>query len=671
MFKIISDLKRSDPKRRMFLLNRMRDRNIAYFRKQNPDLANFIEATGTGRFEIRIDDTSLEVFERTTGQPCHPPGELFAYMAEFGSWHHTGWVDKISIHHIWRGEGEHSKLEKEFLEVIYAALPTLSGRLARRSEVALPTLADGRRYSGAVVFLGIFTGLHIMRYLSTTVVRDFFLIEPDVERFALSCYFLDYEFLAQRFGGLLLHVGPDMPQSPVDILTGRSKVTSSVWVRLLPAYPDGRFDDVINRVSLRWRALSEIFVPFDRELENLQKGAKNILARHRFMHHPPKLSPSSVIAVVASGPSLAQDMEWLRENQSRLIIMASISSFRVLKENGIRVDFQCTLDTEIDGQLLEKLQLDVNVPLVAYYKLDPDICQRFNQVYLLPEVNKANVVRFKYLLNHTHPTTGNLMAAFAAWCKPAHLVFLGLDLGYRDPKLSHVKGGWHDDEQGVGHDEETGGRDHIPVEGNFAETKDEIVTMAYYNNARFGIEDVLAGLGQESITISNCSDGAKILGAMSVRSKNLDLPDYPEREIDIAAIASGFDNDYESIWDAYETPGAELIKELKKDFLEALTLKHGFNWSEWGIALDAVPDKLNTLCALRHREFRVEIYGKLVHDIASEWYRTMLLTESPEEEKIVYESGLRALGEVIDQLKWPDDLDVFLTEKHSEVQSNI
>lgn len=670
MFKIIQDLKRSDPKRRMFLLNRMRDKNIAYFRKQNPDLANFIEATGTGRYEIRINDTSLEVLDSVSKQPCHPPGQLFPYMAEFGTWHHTGWVDKLIAHHVWRGEGEHSRLEKEFLETIYADLPNLSGRLMQQGSVALPTLADGRRYSGAVVFLGIFTSLHIMYYLSTTVVRDFFLIEPDPERFSLSCYFLDYEFLEQRFGRLMLHVGPDMPQSPVDILTGRSRVTSSVWVRLLPAYPDGRFDDIINRVSLRWRALSEIFVPFDRELENLRRGAKNIIARRRFMHHPPKLSPNSVIAVVASGPSLVNDMAWLRDNQSRLIIMASISSFRVLKENGIRVDFQCTLDTEIDEKLLDKLQLDVDVPLVAYYKLDPAICERFSQACLLPEVNKANVVRFKYLLNHTHPTTGNLMTAFAAWCKPAHLVLLGLDLGYRDPKLSHVKGGWHDDDQGVGHNEETGGRDHLTVESNFPEAEDEIVTMSYYNNARFGIEDVLAGFSQEGARINNCSDGAKILGAIPIRTANLTLPGYPGKEVDCASILSAFDDDYESIWEAYDTPGAKLIEELKSDLVAAVTLENGFNWPEWGEALDAAMDKPNSLCAMRHGEFRVEIFGKLIHDMLAEWYRTMLMTQSHGEAEIVYQSGLKALGQTIDKLYWPEDLDSFLRFQNTGSHQN-
>lgn len=666
MFKIISDLKRSEPKKRAILLNRMRDKNIAYFRKQNPGLAEFLETAGTGRFEIRINDTSLEVLDRTTGQPCHPPGELFAYMADFGSWHHTGWVDKLSIYHIWRGEGEHSKLEKDFLEVIYADVPTLSGRLARRSEVALPTLADGRKYSGAVVFLGIFTGLHIMRYLSTTMVRDFFLIEPDPERFALSCYFLDYELLEQRFGGLLLHVGPDMPQYPVDKLTDRSRITSSVWVRLLPAYPDGRFDEVIDRVSLRWRALSEIFVPFDRELKNLQRGAQNIIAKQLFLHHPPQLSSGAVIAVVASGPSLAHDMDWLRGNQSRLIIMASISSFRVLKENGIRVDFQCTLDTEIDEPLLDSLQLDYDVPLVAYYKLDPSICRRFSQVYLVPEANKANVVRFNYLLSGTHPTTGNLTTAFAAWCKPARLIFFGLDLGFRDAKKSHVEGGWHDENEGSGHDEETGGREQIRVKGNFAEAGDDIFTMAYYNTARFIIENSVALLLQGETLVYNCSDGARIEGAEPMRSKDLALPEYPGKERDITAIASGFDLDYTDIWTAYDTPGATLIQEMKGDLLDGMTVEKGFNWPDWSIALDQAWDKMVASGVRRHREYRIEVYSKLIQDLLSEWYRTLLMTESHDEEKIAYQSGLKALNQVFDQLRWPEELDVFLTEKHEE-----
>ena len=39
-------------------------------------------------------------------------------------------------------------------------------------EVVLPKLNDGRRYSGTTIFLGIQSGLHIVQYLNTTVLKD-------------------------------------------------------------------------------------------------------------------------------------------------------------------------------------------------------------------------------------------------------------------------------------------------------------------------------------------------------------------------------------------------------------------------------------------------------------------------------------------------------------------
>ncbi len=659
MFRIIEDLKRSSPERREKLLMRTHAKNVEYFKKTNPELASFVEVRGTGPFGIRMSDTSIEVFNRQTSQLYHPPGELFSYMAELGSWHHTAWVDKMIIQHVWRGEGEHGKRIRTFLEGIYAEFPALLRAKLDSGVVRLPPLKDGRHYSGPVVFLGAFTGLHIMYYLNRTVVRDVFLIEPDLDRFALSCFFLDYPQLESELGRLLLHVGPNAPQFPIDNLIGLSPITASSWVRLLPAYPDGQFDDIINRVGLRWRSLIEICVPCERELKNLANGLQNIRAGLPLLHQPPGLSANATITVVASGPSLNADIDWLKRNQDRLIIMASISCMRVLKENGIRPDFQCTLDTEIDEPLLEQLQLDPEIPLVAYYKLNPDIARRFGKALLLHEDNKANAVRFLHAFAHTHPTTGNLMAAVAAWCKPSRLLFLGLDLGYRDPKLSHVQGGWHDDNEGVGHVEETGNREHLPVIANFPESAGEILTMSYYNNARGGVEAAIAPL-QESCRIFNLADGARIEGAQPMHSSKLELPLYPEKADDLRAIERGFSTAYRDIFEPYETPGLQLIEELAESITGKLDMDGEFRWLEFTQALDAAWATAVAECIQRHREFRIEVFGKLVLDLLSEWYRTLVLAETPENTGPLYRRGLIQLRETLATLPWPQELDALL-----------
>ena len=261
MFKIIDELKRSNPKRLEQLLTRTQAKNIEYFKSVNQELSDFIKARGTGTFGIRINDDGLEIFDRQTNQIFHPPGELLSHMSDLGQLHHTAWVDKVMIQHIWRGEGEHGRRTRAFLEAIYSEFPEELHRRINTGVVRLPVLQDGRHFSGPVVFLGVFTGLHIMHYLNRVAVSNVFLIEPDLDRFALSCFFLDYQLLEERFGQLLLHVGPNAPQVPIDLLIAGAPVTAASWVRLLPAYPDGQFDEMLNRVGLRWPAGQSRWLP--------------------------------------------------------------------------------------------------------------------------------------------------------------------------------------------------------------------------------------------------------------------------------------------------------------------------------------------------------------------------------------------------------------------------
>lgn len=664
MFRIIDDLKRSKPKQREKIVQEMFLKNVKYLRRMNGELADFVLMRGTGNYGIQFTDDFLNVIDRHTHQCYHPPGQLLNYMHELGAWHHTGWVDRLAVLPSWRGTTEHARLVMGVLEPLWKSLPQLKDRMAK-GIAKLPVISGARRYSGPVVFLGIFTGLHIMSYLNKTEVRGVFMIEPDLDRFALSCFFFDYEVMEKSYGNLQLHVGPNAPQSPIELLVTRAPVTASTWVRLLPAYHSEEFDDIINRVGLRWRALTEIFVPYDRELQNLKNGMRNLRDGRPFTRVPPSLSENSTIAVVASGPSLQTDMAWLKKNQNRLIVMASISCVRVLKENGIRVDYQCTLDTELEEPLFQQLQMDPEVPLVAYYKINPELLKRFSKVYLMHEDGKANAVRFLSSITHTHPTTGNFMTAFAVWCRPAQLLFIGLDLGFRDARRSHVEGGWHDEDEGIGHEAETAHAEHLKVAANFPEAEGEILTMSYYNNARFAVEDAIAAL-QGHCKIYNFSDGAKINGAAPLRSKEMKLPTYGAKKQDLAAIEQGFSSDYSGALEPYDTPGQMLVDGMTKAIVDRVAGLKKFDWKRFSEAVDAAWGDAVQYCVHEYRDLRFEIYAKLAQDALQEWYRTMVMTESQDEARKIYDIGLAAIEEMLKSLKWPEELDAeenFLTPK--------
>lgn len=650
---VIEELKKAKPKKRLDILQKIHDRNVAFFKKRAPELGEALANMGTGGFVINFNAEFLDIYEQSTEQYAHPPGKLLEYIETVASWHHSGWIDKLEPAHIYTGEHEHGRLLKLFYEALHQALPQVPERMAT-GEIQLPRLPDGRRFSGSTVFLGALTGLHIVHYLNTTEVRDIFIIEPDPNKFALSCWFLDYSAIEKRFGRLVLHVGEDMPESPLDFLMNTSPVVAGIWLRMLPIYPCPYFDEVIARINLRWRAIHEIMVPFDRELRNLSYGAANLRAEQPILSKTPKLSKNARIAVVGSGPSLENDIPWLKANRSKLIVFAVHSSVRVLRKHGIKPDFQVTLDTELLPHL-PKLQLDTDVPLICYYKVDPKAIEGFDTVLMLHEAGKANVVRFKHTISHTHPTSGNTALAAALYMQASETYLLGLDLGFRAAEKSHAAGSWYDDASGAGH-ADAQWRDKIRTRANFETSEGEILTHAYYNYSRHAMEVGIAAQAGER-KVYNLSDGAFIQGAEPRRSDEIELPANRSRKKDIQAIQDAFIRGRADVWEPYEQSGAELLDEMRQKLLEELTLKQP-TWLSYAQKLDSAWDLVFYRQAQQHPDdIRMEIYSALIQDIFRDWLRVQVFTRSPAQFGQGYALGMEQMKKALDELTWSSDLD--------------
>lgn len=650
---IVAQLAKATPKKRLKMITEMQEKNITFFRKYNPELADFIRDSGTGNYEIQITHDFLEIIDKQTGQTCHPPGKFYEYLTQFGSPHHTGWVDKLEILHTYMPDIEHGQRLLQFVERMHRELPNLNARMAT-GEVALPRLKDGRRYSGVTVFMGIFTGLHIAHYLSHVEIRDIVMLEPDIFRFGLSCCFLDYAALEKRFGRLVLHVGPDMPENPPSLLIDTAQITATAWLRFLPAYPSEEFDALIDKFNIRWRALIEIFVPFDREVRNLTYGMKNLLAKRPINHLAPTLSENSRIAIVASGPSLDKELTWLKENQDKLIIFAAHSSIRTLKKAGIRPDFQFSLDTELEETLLEKLDLYYDVPFVSYYKARPESLAKFESILLVNELYKANPVKFDHPVTNTHPTTGNLMTAIASFSKPKQLYLVGFDLGFRDARQDHPVDYWAFQDKQDAHTANASVDNTILVESNFIESQNQIRTNAYLNTARAGVESSISVL--TNTLIYNLSDGAKIAGSTAQHSEALTLAEYPEKLIDVTSFMNSFTGEKEGVWEFYKTPGEKLLEVMRERLQQALKLKT-FEWEQFAHKLDgAWRATLETCLAQESGDLRAEAYMKFIQDLLTEWYRTVIFTKSPQESQKAYNAGLKILFETLEEVKWPAEL---------------
>ncbi|MCK5195077.1 MAG: hypothetical protein KAQ71_14800, partial [Desulfobulbaceae bacterium] len=198
-FDIITRLRESSPEDRVAIIQETYDRNRQYFQKKHKSLHNFLEKT---KCPYRIDLTQdfFNVVYEQTNELAHPEEGLDLYAEMLGGWVHEAWQDLFNFEVVGPlGHEKHLELIRSFDLPMSKLFPERQ-KLFEGGNVNLKPLNGGRRFSPPVVFIGIFHGLHIAQYLQQTEVADALFIEPEPERFEVSCYFLDYEAIESQFG---------------------------------------------------------------------------------------------------------------------------------------------------------------------------------------------------------------------------------------------------------------------------------------------------------------------------------------------------------------------------------------------------------------------------------------------------------------------------------------
>ncbi|PNU21163.1 hypothetical protein C2E25_03770 [Geothermobacter hydrogeniphilus] len=637
---MLERLRKRTPRQRASLLSNTFQANLTFFKQRDPALASLLESGGQNPYQVSINDHFLDLIDTSSNLLCHPQSGLDSFAEQLGDWHHPGWIDFLDprLRHYPQDEN-HGRQLMAFSESLLAAFPQFEERLSE-DRFQLPEIENGRRFSPAVVFAGIFHGLHIDHYLSRTSVADVTLIEPDRFKFLVSCHFLDYARLEQRCGGLRLHVGDPVPDAFLQAILTRSWITSTVWLRVLPGYRLPEIDRIVERLRLAWLALTDAWVPADRELRALDHAKKNLAAGVPILTSEPRPEPETRIAVVGAGPSLCNDLAWLKKQQQQIIIIAAHTAVRVLLKNGIRPDFQVSLDPEWDDATLRRLDLDRRIPLLAGNHKDPAILRQFDQPLLVAVDGLPQPVIFNYQLPFGLQTTGNLALAFACACHPRTLLLLGMDFGFRDSNRIHVKGGHFDEQtdQGV---EITGNR-QLPVAANFP-SRQPLLTRPYFNDARLLAEKTLRQL-EPGTRILNLSDGARIAGADAVHSNEFELDPWPDKEAALAALKAAFEPPRRGEhWHPF-ADGANQTADLLTTGLHRLFDQQTISWSHLASTLNRAQHDLFQLCRTGTTpDLRPLPYLRIIKDLLTTWFRFLIAARTPEETANLYRKGRELL----------------------------
>src|SRR5690606_7458420 len=114
--------------------------------------------------------------------------------------------------------------------------------------------------------------------------------------------------------------------------------------------------------------------------------------------------------VVSPGPSLARNIEWLKQVQGRALLLAPLQVLRRLHAEGIRADFALVLDAIDQSQgAIDFLRgiPDEDLPdLIASTCAHPNVLRRFRRVHFFSSRSPVDLL--------TAPVHGAVMPQLAA-----------------------------------------------------------------------------------------------------------------------------------------------------------------------------------------------------------------------------------------------------------------
>ena len=396
-----------------------------------------------------------------------------------------------------------------------------------------------------LVVFGIGLAEHIPMLVKRTNCQHLILIEPNLEFIHHSLYTFDWDAFLKRFlrdGRNISFLDAAQPQHTAHVIRTQIRGNGLAFTEgtfIYFAYQSSVFEAIGSELS-RDRDLILMGLGFlEDEIDMVRNTQKNLVDfSGRYFQKQDTRFPIPAF-VVAAGPSLDNDLDFIRTQIDRAIVISCGTTLRILLRNGIRPDFHMEMENvPAVTELLTKLSADYSlddITLVASSTIDPGVKSLFKNIVFYFRPGLASFPMFavddKSSLSMGLPTVANLGLAFTQEVGCSTIYLFGMDLGTRDQNKHHAK----DAAYNVGEIEFKTAIDQ-PVPGNFGGTVySERIYLWSRDMAQHSIK-----LGVPRIVHYNCSDGVRIDGAIPKLSRTITLLPQRDKRSAVARILSTY-----------------------------------------------------------------------------------------------------------------------------------
>ena len=359
-------------------------------------------------------------------------------------------------------------------------------------------------------FLRTLLGMHIPKIINNLSIQECFIYEPSLEVFRLSLFTTDYYSLAQQTNfTFAINTDTDtFNQKFTEFFLNKYSFNYSIKYHslentlleniqklIMASQPNSHkftkrlniFKQTLNNISLNYNLL------------NIEK-LKNTLANKK-------------VLLLASGPSLETNIQWLKENQNNFIIITVGANLNTLMQNDIKPDIVSEIHSELD--ILDNYK-DIpteylnEIVFIGSVQVPSQLLNKFhkNNIFLFqsdyPMIENKNQI--------TGLSVGNIILHFSYKFGAKDLYLLGLDFALSKDGDTHISSHAHKNMINKIDNQ------YFEINGNFQETVTSNSLFIHF------LEEVNYFISQtKHLKLYNLSDGAFISNSIPLHSKDIRL----------------------------------------------------------------------------------------------------------------------------------------------------
>lgn len=367
-----------------------------------------------------------------------------------------------------------------------------------------------------IIFLGIGLGLHLLKIAEKLGAQVLFIKEKNLEVFRLSLFVTDYSKLAQDHF-LYFSLTDDEEEENKNFVQFLDKGNNyNLNLKHIPFTLN--YESELRRLQGHVLSQSYIAYGYSAMLLRFIDSPRYLAQGYSFVNvnkmHRDSIFSEKPVLLAFSGPSTRKNIEWLKSNRHRFILVSALSTCKLLHHAGVVPDIVVHIDPGENTALLfdgfePKEYLKDSIIILAS-NVDEKTVQRFgrSQIHFVEQGTTYK----KDFGKLSAPSVGEYSYALFLIFGAMKMFMLGIDLAL-DNETLQTHGGFHAFQtKGEINDKNASLDPHTSVEfvrGNFLE---QVPTLAPYKMSILQLEIFTKMLKRHSQTIYNLSNGAYLEG---------------------------------------------------------------------------------------------------------------------------------------------------------------